>query len=75
MSKKQISLQITGSSIDSPYNVYQTSMLKDNLLEENILILSGELVDKTYRVDESVTQILIVNENNDCCCSSKIISI
>jgi hypothetical protein len=75
MSKKQISLQITGSSIDSPYNVYQTSILKNNLLEENILILSGSQVLKTYRVDSSVTQVIVVNGNNDCCCSSKIISI
>ena len=75
MSKKQISLQITGSSIDSPYNVYQTSILKNNLLEENILISSGSRVLKTYRVDSSVTQVIVVNGNNDCCCYSKIISI
>ena len=76
MSKKQITLQITGSSVDSPYNVYQTSILKNNLLEENILISSGSRVLKTYRVDSSVTQVIVVNGNNDCCCSSyKLISI
>ena len=75
MPKKQISLQITGSAVSSPYNVYQTSILSDNLLEENILIPSGSSVLKTYRVDNNITQIIIVNENSDCCCSSKLILI
>jgi hypothetical protein len=75
MSKKQITLQITGSATTSPYNVYKTSILDTNLLESNIILSGSQAVSKTYRVDSSVTQIIVVNENNDCCCSSKILSV
>jgi hypothetical protein len=75
MANKQITLRITGSTVSSPYNVYQTSILSDNLLEENILIPSGSSVLKTYRVDNSITQVIITNNNSDCCCSTKTLSV
>ena len=74
MSKKQITVKVTSGTSTGPYNVYKTSVLKDNLLEENIS-LSNMQSGRTYRVDSSVTQVIIVNGNNDCCCSSKILSV
>ena len=74
MAKKQITVKITSGTSTGLYNVYKTSVLKDNLLEENVS-LSNMQSGRTYRVDSSVTQVIIVNENSDCCCSSKILSV
>ena len=65
MAKKQITVQITSGTPVGTFSVYKTSILSDNLLETSISLASLQS-GKTYRVDRSVTQVLLVNDNNDC---------
>ena len=75
MAKKQITVTIDSSTTATgPYNVYITSVSDDNLLEANVS-LANMITGRTYRVDSSINTILITNENNDCCCSTKILSV
>ena len=75
MANKQITVTI-GSSTTSlgPYNVYKTSISEDNLLEENVS-LNNMTGSRTYRVSDDVSQVIITNKNNDCCCSTKTLSV
>ena len=74
MAKKQILIQITSGTATGPYNVYKTSISDDNLLEANVSLANMQS-GRTYRVDSSINTVLITNENNDCCCSTKILSV
>jgi hypothetical protein len=75
MANKQITVTIdSGTTSTGPYNVYKTSISEDNLLEENIS-LNNMTGSRTYRVSDDVSQIIITNENNDCCCSTKTLSV
>ena len=75
MANKQITVTI-GSSTTAlgPYNVYKTSISEDNLLEENVS-LNNMTGSRTYRVSDDVSQVIITNKNNDCCCSTKTLSV
>jgi hypothetical protein len=75
MANKQITVTI-GSSTTAlgPYNVYKTSISDDNLLEANVS-LANMKTGRTYRVNTDISQVIITNENNDCCCSTKTLSI
>ena len=75
MARKIITVTIDSSTTATgPYNVYTTSISDDNLLEANVS-LANMKAGRTYRVNTDISQVVIVNENNDCCCSVKIISI
>ena len=65
MAKKQITIRSTSGTTSGPFSIYHTSILSDNLLEENVT--SGSLAaGKTYRVDRNINEIIIVNTNSDC---------
>jgi hypothetical protein len=65
MAKKQITIRSTSGTTSGPFSIYHTSILSDNLLEENVT--SGSLASgKIYRVDRSIDRVLIVNTNSDC---------
>lgn len=75
MAKKQITVSIGSSTTATgPYNVYTTIVSDDTLLESNVS-LTNMITGRTYRVDSSINTILITNENNDCCCSTKTLSV
>ena len=75
MAKKIITVTIGSSTTATgPYNVYTTSISDDNLLEENVS-LNNMTGSRTYRVDTNINQVIITNENGDCCCSTKILSV
>ena len=75
MANKQITVTIGSSTIAlGPYNVYKTSISEDNLLEENVS-LNNMTGSRTYRVSDDVSQVIITNKNNDCCCSTKTLSV
>jgi hypothetical protein len=65
MAKKQITIRSTSGTTPGPFSIYHSSILSDNLLEENVT--SGSLASgKIYRVDRSIDRVLIVNTNSDC---------
>ena len=65
MAKKQITVTSTSGTTLGPFSIYHSSILSDNLLEENVT--SGSLASgKIYRVDRSIDRVLIVNTNSDC---------
>jgi len=75
MARKIITVTIDSSTTATgPYNIYTTSISDDNLLEANVS-LANMKAGRTYRVNTDVNQVVIVNENDDCCCSVKIIPI
>jgi len=75
MANKQITVTIdSGTTSAGPYNVYTTSISDDTLIESNVS-LANMKTGRTYRVNTSVTQVIITNENNDCCCSTKTLSV
>lgn len=75
MARKIVTVTIDSSvTATGPYNVYKTSVSDDNLLEANVS-LANMKAGRSYRVNTDINQIIITNENNDCCCSNKIISI
>jgi ribosomal protein L28 len=75
MANKQITVTIdSGTTSTGPYNVYTTSISDDTLIESNVS-LANMKTGRTYRVNTSVTQVIITNENNDCCCSTKTLSV
>ena len=75
MARKIITVTIASSTTATgPYNVYTTSISDDNLLESNVS-LANMKTGRTYRVNTDISQVIITNENNDCCCSTKIISV
>jgi hypothetical protein len=65
MANKQITVTSTSGTTLGPFSIYHSSILSDNLLEENVT--SGSLAaGKTYRVDRNINEIIIVNTNSDC---------
>jgi hypothetical protein len=75
MARKIITVTIGSSTTATgPYNVYTTSISDDNLLESNVS-LANMKTGRTYRVNTDISQVVITNENNDCCCSIKTIII
>ena len=75
MARKIITVTIGSSTTATgPYNVYTTSISDDNLLESNVS-LANMKTGRTYRVNTDISQVIITNENNDCCCSVKTILI
>jgi hypothetical protein len=75
MARKIITVKIGSSTTATgPYNVYTMSISDDTLLEANIS-LADMKTGRTYRVNTDISQVIITNENNDCCCSTKIISV
>jgi hypothetical protein len=75
MANKQITVNLSSSTTATgPYSVYKTSISEDNLLESNIS-LASLITGKIYRVDTSIGQVVIINENAECCCSAKTIII
>jgi hypothetical protein len=75
MARKIITVTIGSSTTATgPYNVYTTSISDDNLLEANVS-LADMKTGRTYRVNTDISQVIITNENNDCCCSTKILSV
>ena len=75
MANKQITVTIGSSTTATgPYNVYTTSISDNNLLEENVS-LANMKTGRTYRVNTDISQVIITNENNDCCCSTKTLSV
>jgi hypothetical protein len=75
MARKIITVTIGSSTTATgPYNVYTTSISDDNLLESNVS-LANMKTGRTYRVNTDISQVVITNENNDCCCSIKNIII
>jgi len=75
MARKIVTVTIDSSTTSTgPYNVYKTSISDDNLLESNVS-LANMKAGRSYRVNTDISQIVITNENNDCCCSTKILSV
>jgi hypothetical protein len=75
MANKQITVTIDSSTTATgPYNVYTTSISDDTLLEANVS-LANMKTGRIYRVNTNINQVIITNENNDCCCSTKILSV
>jgi len=75
MARKIITVTIGSSTTSTgPYNVYTTSISDNNLLEENVS-LANMKTGRTYRVNTNISQVIITNENNDCCCSTKTLSV
>ena len=75
MANKQITVTIESSTTATgPYNVYTTSISDDTLLEANVS-LANMKTGRIYRVNTDISQVIITNENNDCCCSTKILSV
>jgi len=75
MARKIITVTIGSSTTATgPYNVYTTSISDDNLLESNVS-LANMKTGRTYRVNTDISQVVLTNENNDCCCSIKTIII
>jgi hypothetical protein len=65
MAKKQITVNSTSGTTPGPFSIYHSSILSDNLLEENVT--SGSLAaGKIYRVDRTINKVIIVNTNSDC---------
>jgi hypothetical protein len=75
MANKIVTVTIGSSTTSTgPYNVYKTSISADNLLEENVS-LNNMTGSRSYRIDTNINQIIIVNKNSDCCCSTKTLSV
>ena len=72
--RKKIVVQITSGTAPGPYSIYTTSILDENLLDSNIS-LSDLSTGKTYFIDTSITTILLVNKDSNCCCSTQTISV
>ena len=74
MAKKQVTVRVTSGTAVGPYNVYKTSISEDNLFESNVSLANMQ-TGKIYRVDSSISTIIVTNQDDDCCCGVKVISI